>query len=239
MPFQARVGVVLVITGETELEVAAVRENERLCREVGAEFVVVQTCDFSAGPITSGGKFVRTRGSGFATACNAGARALDQAHVVLFTQADVTWNARALTEALYCMGGFLRADLLPPVVGVSGGMLHGWPEALRSSPVVVERGRNVSAGGDLQSVDFVAGYWMVVPTGALRAIGGWEERFFLYFEDIDISLRLAQMGCRPVIMPGLDVDHGRSKTITRLYGPGRREDFRAASRILFDTLWRP
>lgn len=38
------------------------------------------------------------------------------------------------------------------------------------------------------------GCFMLMPTAAWKAVDGFDERFFLYFEDFDLSLRLAQQG---------------------------------------------
>lgn len=38
-----------------------------------------------------------------------------------------------------------------------------------------------------QSIEFASGAFMGVRTDAMRAIGGFDERFFMYFEDADLS----------------------------------------------------
>jgi GT2 family glycosyltransferase len=47
---------------------------------------------------------------------------------------------------------------------------------------------------------------MLMRTGALRAVGGFSEDFFLYFEDFDLSLRLARQG-RLVFDPVVRIVH--------------------------------
>ena len=47
---------------------------------------------------------------------------------------------------------------------------------------------------ELVSVPLASGCFMLLRTAALRRVGGFAERYFLYFEDFDLSLRLASQG---------------------------------------------
>jgi N-acetylglucosaminyl-diphospho-decaprenol L-rhamnosyltransferase len=58
-----------------------------------------------------------------------------------------------------------------------------------------------------QDVDWVAGTCLVVRRQALQAVGGLDERFFLYFEDADLGMRLRQAGWRVVFVPTVAVTH--------------------------------
>lgn len=62
--------------------------------------------------------------------------------------------------------------------------------------------------GPLQDVPLLSGCCMVVQPQAFRAVGGFDERFFLYFEDYDLCMRLISQG-RVVRDPShLIVHHG-------------------------------
>lgn len=50
-------------------------------------------------------------------------------------------------------------------------------------------------------VDAVSGACMVARTAALRAIGGFDERFFLHFEDLDLCKRMRDAGGRILFVP--------------------------------------
>lgn len=47
---------------------------------------------------------------------------------------------------------------------------------------------------------------MLCRTDALRAVGGFDERYFLHFEDLDLSVRLHAQG-RVVSDPGVTIVH--------------------------------
>ncbi|WP_340117696.1 glycosyltransferase family 2 protein [Pelagibius sp. 7325] len=57
-------------------------------------------------------------------------------------------------------------------------------------------------------VPFSSGAFMACRTGALKAVGGFDERYFLYFEDADLSRALQRAGWRTIYCPDALVLHG-------------------------------
>lgn len=51
-----------------------------------------------------------------------------------------------------------------------------------------------------------SGCFMLLRGEMLRAVGGFDERYFLYFEDFDLSRRLADLG-RVLYLPGMRIVH--------------------------------
>ncbi len=66
--------------------------------------------------------------------------------------------------------------------------------------------RDLCSGDTPAEVDIASGCFMLVRTAALRAVGGFNEAFFLYFEDFDLSLRLGTQG-RLVFDPAVRIVH--------------------------------
>jgi N-acetylglucosaminyl-diphospho-decaprenol L-rhamnosyltransferase len=56
-------------------------------------------------------------------------------------------------------------------------------------------------------VDWVSGACVLTPTGAFQEVGGFDERFFLYWEDADLCKRLAQRGRTVWYLPQAEVIH--------------------------------
>jgi GT2 family glycosyltransferase len=66
--------------------------------------------------------------------------------------------------------------------------------------------RNVCNGEQEADVLLATGCFMLIPTAALRAVGGFDDDYFLYFEDFDLSLRLGGQG-RLVFNPAMQIVH--------------------------------
>lgn len=56
-------------------------------------------------------------------------------------------------------------------------------------------------------VPFLSGAFMFCRMEALKAVGGFDERYFLYFEDADLSRKVQQRGYRTVYFPEVCVTH--------------------------------
>ena len=65
-------------------------------------------------------------------------------------------------------------------------------------------GENLS---DVTDVEFVTGCFMFVRTELLRKAGGFDERYFLYFEDADLTRKI-RCSARAVYYPFAKVYHG-------------------------------
>ncbi|MFT4517901.1 MAG: GT2 family glycosyltransferase [Halioglobus sp.] len=89
-------------------------------------------------------------------------------------------------------------------------LLRGFaPDFIRSlfeSTLAAYEMRVVCQGDEQVAVDIASGCFMLVRSADLRAVGGFDEAYFLYFEDFDLSLRLAQRG-RLVFDPALKIVH--------------------------------
>ncbi len=56
-------------------------------------------------------------------------------------------------------------------------------------------------------VDWVAGMFMLFRSSAFAATGGFDEGFFLYYEDVDICARFWQAGHKVLACPAVHVTH--------------------------------
>jgi GT2 family glycosyltransferase len=66
--------------------------------------------------------------------------------------------------------------------------------------------RDSCAGTEEVDVLLASGCCMLVRTATINAIDGFDERYFLYFEDFDLSLRIAGLG-RVVYFPPMKIVH--------------------------------
>lgn len=80
-------------------------------------------------------------------------------------------------------------------------------------------------------VDWVSGFCMMLDYEAFRAVHGFDERYFLYFEDVDICLRLRSLGYEATLVRDVAADHWESATTSSTgkashYAAGRSQFFR-------------
>jgi hypothetical protein len=88
-------------------------------------------------------------------------------------------------------------------INTSGGVLHftgfGWAGQI---------GQPVGAGprGPVE-VGFLSGACLAIPADTWRQAGGFAEDFFMYCEDVDLSLRLRLRGATLAVVPDAQVAH--------------------------------
>ena len=63
------------------------------------------------------------------------------------------------------------------------------------------------AGQAVYYPDWVAGMFMLFRSDTLRSIGGFDEKYFLYYEDVDLCARLRDRGFVVAVCPSISVVH--------------------------------
>jgi len=85
-----------------------------------------------------------------------------------------------------------------------------------------------------RDVDLVVGAAMFVRTDVFKALGGFDERFFLYHEEIDFAHRLRDAGKRVVFLPQCVVTHKSEQGGSRrTWGKSGVLNWRQRSRRLY------
>jgi GT2 family glycosyltransferase len=70
-------------------------------------------------------------------------------------------------------------------------------------------------------VPWITGCAMLIRAGLLRRLGGFDDRYYLSWEDVDLSLRVRNEGQRLLVVPGARIYHkgGQSgKNLNGIYG---------------------
>jgi len=65
------------------------------------------------------------------------------------------------------------------------------------------------------SPDWIAGMFMLFGADAFRAVGGFDERYFLYYEDVDICARLRASGYGVRVVPAVCAVHDARRASRR------------------------
>ena len=61
------------------------------------------------------------------------------------------------------------------------------------------------------NVDWAAGMFVVYRSSAFNSVGGFDERFFMYYEDADICRRLLRNSWRTLLQPNFTVIHNAQR----------------------------
>ena len=88
----------------------------------------------------------------------------------------------------------------------------------------------VASGVESAPVDWVMGAAMLIRRAPFDAVGGFDERYFLYWEDADLCRRLRDAGFTTRYVPGARVRHAG--------GASARTDSRRAVRAFHDSAYR-
>jgi N-acetylglucosaminyl-diphospho-decaprenol L-rhamnosyltransferase len=104
------------------------------------------------------------------------------------------------------------ARRFPSVLALVGSlsMARALKSARRSYDSYVEPSQATTA----RTVDWVIGAAMLIRRAAFDAVGGWDERFFLYMEDADFCRRCARAGWQVAYVPGVAMRHGYAREST-------------------------
>jgi GT2 family glycosyltransferase len=110
---------------------------------------------------------------------------------------DVAVQADTLAQLVKALDDGPDIAIAAPTLrspAVVGGVWRGWRAGTRRASVT---------SGTSEPVDFdwVSGTLMVVRCEALAAIGGFDERFGSYVEDVDLALRATDVGWKVVVVP--------------------------------------
>lgn len=93
----------------------------------------------------------------------------------------------------------------------------------------------VAAGAE-GDVPWVIGAAMLIRRAAYEAVGGWDERFFLYMEDADFCRRLRRAGYAVGVHPEIKLVHGYARSssapgLTLRNSPARRRHVASLARF--------
>ena len=125
-----------------------------------------------------------------------------QTEFVLLLNPDCVVDSRAIVALVDCADRFPAAAAVAPQLVDARGRLDGSYRMARSQ--WRSQGPLASATA---CVGFLSGACLLVRADAMRRVGGFDEAFFLYYEDDDLCLRLQTSAGALLIEPGVQAEH--------------------------------
>ncbi|MBL7696728.1 MAG: glycosyltransferase family 2 protein [Chitinophagaceae bacterium] len=200
---------------------------------IGAEVIIIDNAsvDGSIGylqPLFPGFQFISNSvNEGFAKANNKGL-AMSAGKFVLFLNPDTLIPPDCFVKCL----AFLEAHPAAGAIGVRmvNGQGEFLPESKRGFPTpavslmklsgISKSKYYLSNLNEMENheVDVLSGAFMMIKKGVLERTGGFDERFFMYAEDIDLSYRIQKAGYKNYYFA--------ETTITHFKGGSTKKDIR-------------
>ena len=160
---------------------------------------------------------------GFAVACNQGADLSSSDHI-LFLNPDVRLASNSLNIAVSYIShsrnhdvGIVGIQLLDKDDNIQRSCAR-FPGSLSMAATIIGLD-HINPGlfhphfllewdhKDTRQVDQVMGAFFLVRRTLYKKLGGFDERFFIYYEDLDFSLRAVKHGCKSVYLADTQAYH--------------------------------
>jgi N-acetylglucosaminyl-diphospho-decaprenol L-rhamnosyltransferase len=141
---------------------------------------------------------------------------------VLVANPDITFEPGAIDDLLKVAARWPRAGALGPRIHTDDGLLYpsarelpsigrgvghavfGWVWPANPWTAAYRRERGTPREG---TVGWLSGACLLLRREAFEAVGGFDERYFMYFEDTDLCARMAAAGFDIVYAPSATVVH--------------------------------
>jgi N-acetylglucosaminyl-diphospho-decaprenol L-rhamnosyltransferase len=217
----------IIVCYRTAAELAAAIASLRAQREPPSEIIVIDNGAADGDPVPDGSQLkdvvvIRPSSNvGYGAACNLGVTSATGDELLLLN-ADVVLTADAIEKMRSRLARGLSAGVVGPRI-LAGESLQPSARAFprlrtgllgRRSPLTrllarlgappAEFRRSYGPAGQ---VDWVSGACMLVRREAFEDIGGFDESYWLYWEDADLCRRLADCGWRIYHEPASVVHH--------------------------------
>ncbi len=153
--------------------------------------------------------------TGFAAGMNSGMKwALEKKYdFVWLMNSDATVNPDTLSELLRAHQADPRRQALSPVIENPDGSIWFAGGRINYFRMRTEHQHALLAPTPYQT-QFLTGCAPLFATGLIRTVGMFDERFFLYYEDADLSQRILAAGHSLYVVPQARVIHAEKSRMT-------------------------
>ena len=229
----------VVVSHNSAADLEGLLECESL-RQAFTRLILVDNASTDGSPEMAeraGVEVVRQAGnSGFAAAVNEGVSRTSDSLVAVLNP-DIRFEADGVAERLAEHFVKPHVGLVAPALVLPDGTLQ---DSAREVPtpldLLLRRWRRKDHGSVspaiASDVPWVVGACIVLRRSAFDEVGGFDRRFLLYFEDVDLCVRLRDRGWNVLIDPAITVSHyHRAASRRSLFGWSTRQHIRSAMRF--------
>jgi len=174
---------------------------------------------------------------GFASGYNLGMRTCleNGANLILIINNDTLADSNMLSEMVALMAP--DVGLVAPIIYYAERPTEVWSQGGRMNWLLMEvidnHGRNQPTPDLPFESDFLSGCCLLFNRKAIEKVGLLDEEFFLYYEDMDWSVRFQQAGYQKLVAPRAKLWHKVSRSSGGYDSPNERYWMARSSMIYF------
>ena len=163
---------------------------------------------------------------GFTGGNNVGiSRALNEgADYIFLLNNDTTLEPEAITVLIATAEQNATAGLLTPLIHYYDQPGEAWFGGsaldINQGQAVHENGTSPPKGASAREVPWASGCAMLLPASVMMQIEGFDNRFFLNWEDVDLSLRVRKAGYKILLVPAALIYHKVGRSLANASGAG-------------------
>ena len=218
-----------------------------------AEIIVVDNLSDDADAARSiveghGGRWLSAlTNGGYGAGINAGVAALSLCDYVAITNPDVVVSGDALATLVAHASADVSVGAIGPRILNEDGTVYPSARAQPSLRVGIghallgtavpgnrwsRRYHEDYAADAIREAGWLSGAFLVVRRDVFEHIGGFDESYFMYFEDVDLGARIAQAGFANIYDPSAQVVHAGAQSTSTHASAMVREHHASAYRFL-------
>lgn len=211
--------------------------------------------DFSAvygAPVTT---LHRPDNPGYGAAINWGVTHVpEECSVVVMCNPDIVFEPNTLETLVGALEAHDTAGIAGPAIlnpdgslypsarafpGIRVGIGHAIVGELWKNNPWTTRYLGRYEGLDNRVVDWLSGACMAVDRSALTTVGGFDEEYFMFLEDVDLCFRLKRAGWRSLYVPSAQIVHSGGHSTKKRMADMVKIHHHSARRFLFRLYDRP
>lgn len=159
---------------------------------------------------------------GFSRANNIGA-SRGQGEYFCFLNPDTKIISKNIENLIMKFNGDSSIGAIGPKILKNGiiqpwsvGVDMTWNEILRGK-VGIAKSKKIWQSNKEQEVDWVSGASLFVKKDVFFGVNGFDENFFLYYEDVDLCKRIRNIGKKIIYCPLFEIEHLEGKSSNKKY----------------------
>ncbi|MEI7890517.1 MAG: O-antigen ligase family protein [bacterium] len=201
---------------------ACLKSLEKFLQEISHEIIIINNDQSQITSIATNNKIKIVQNDinfGFAKACNIGAK-IANGNTLLFLNPDtkiLQGKAKSIIDTL----NNTQIGAASPTILSTDGKIQKWSNGfvinlwtIARNNLGLSKDKKLWSNSSKSNPDWISGVAMFIKKNTFDKLCGFDENFFMYFEDVDLCKRIKDMNLFIVMIPNVKVLHlgGKSST---------------------------